>query len=41
MTETRWRSTVEFLRAAGLAKAGVDYTRGWTLDIVRDVKVLP
>jgi NitT/TauT family transport system substrate-binding protein len=41
MTEARWRSTVEFLRAADLAKPGVDYTRAWTLDIVKDVKVLP
>ena len=41
MTEARWRSTVEVLRAADLAKPGVDYTRAWTLDIVKDLKVLP
>lgn len=41
MTDARWGATVDFLRAAGLAKPGVDYTRAWTLDVVRDVKVLP
>lgn len=41
MTDARWNATVDFLRSAGLAKAGIDYTRGWTLDIIRDVKVLP
>ncbi len=41
MTDARWRSTLEFLRAAGLAKPGVDYSRAWTLDITSKVKVLP
>jgi NitT/TauT family transport system substrate-binding protein len=41
MTDARWARTLEFLRAAGLTKAGVDYSRAYTLSIVRDVKVLP
>jgi NitT/TauT family transport system substrate-binding protein len=41
MTDRRWRETVEFLRAAGLAKPGVDYSQAYTLSIVRDVRVLP
>ena len=41
MTEARWQRTLDFLRAAGLAKNGVDYASAFTLSIVRDVKVLP
>ena len=41
MSDARWNATVEFLRSAGLAKPGIDYARAWTLDVVRDVKVLP
>ena len=41
MTDKRWQQTVDFLRSAGLAKAGVDYSTAWTLSIVNDVKVYP
>ena len=41
MTESRWDATVDFLRDVGLAKTGVDYSRAWTLEFVRDVRVLP
>ncbi len=41
MTDARWNATVAFVRSAGLAREGVDYGRAWTLDVVRDVKVLP
>ena len=41
MTDARWQQTLEFLRGAGLAKAGVDYAPAYTLSIVRNVKVLP
>ncbi len=41
MTDARWQATVDFHRSVGLAKAGVDYTRAWTLDLVRDLRVLP
>ena len=41
MTEARWDATVDFLKAAGLARTGTDYSRAWTLDLVKDVRVLP
>jgi NitT/TauT family transport system substrate-binding protein len=41
MTESRWDATVDFLKDVGLAKPGVDYSRAWTLQFVRDVRVLP
>ena len=41
MTDARWKQTLDFLRAAGLTKAGTDYSNAYTLSIVRDVKVLP
>jgi NitT/TauT family transport system substrate-binding protein len=41
MTEARWDATVAFLRDAGLAKTATDYSRAWTLDLVKDVRVLP
>jgi NitT/TauT family transport system substrate-binding protein len=41
MTDVRWQQTLEFLRGAGLAKAGVDYAPAYTLSIVRNVRVLP
>jgi len=41
MTDARWKSTVDFLRSAGLAKAGTDYTGAWTLDVAKNVRVLP
>ena len=41
MTESRWTRTIEFLRAAGLAKSNVDYAKAYTLDVVRGVRVLP
>jgi NitT/TauT family transport system substrate-binding protein len=41
MTEARWRATVEFLKITRLAKPNVDYSKAWSLAIVRGVKVLP
>ena len=41
MTDTRWTQTIDFLRSAGLTKAGTDYAKAYTLSLVRDVKVLP
>ena len=41
MTDARWKQTLDFLRSAGLTKAGTDYANAYTLSIVRDVKVLP
>jgi NitT/TauT family transport system substrate-binding protein len=41
MTDARWQQTLEFLRGAGLTKAGIDYAPAYTLAIVHNVKVLP
>jgi NitT/TauT family transport system substrate-binding protein len=41
MTDGRWTRTIEFLRGAGLAKPGVDYAKAHSLDVVRNVRVLP
>ena len=41
MTNARWQTTVEFLRSAGLAKAGTDYAKAWTIDLVGNVRVTP
>ena len=41
MTDARWQATIDFLRSAGLAKRGIDYSRAWTLDLVKPVHVLP
>ena len=41
MSDARWRATVDFLKLTRLAKPGVDYTKAWSLAVVRQVKVLP
>jgi NitT/TauT family transport system substrate-binding protein len=41
MTAVRWTRTIDFLNAAGLAKPNVDYATAYSLDIVRNVRVLP
>src|SRR5512132_2179936 len=41
MTDARWQAKIEFLRAAGLAKAGADYKSAYTLDLVKAVRVVP
>ncbi len=41
MTDRRWQQTLEFLRAAGLVKANVDYASAYTLSIVKDVRIPP
>jgi len=41
MTDARWQTTVEFLRATGLAKPGTDYNRAWTTDVAKTVRVTP
>ena len=41
MTDARWQATIEFLHAAGLAKPGIEYSRAYTLDLVKPVHVLP
>jgi NitT/TauT family transport system substrate-binding protein len=41
MTDTRWKATADFLRAAHLAKPGIDYARAYTLDLVKAIRVIP
>jgi NitT/TauT family transport system substrate-binding protein len=41
MTDERWKRTFEFMAQAGLVKPDVDYRKAYTLDLVKDVKVLP
>jgi NitT/TauT family transport system substrate-binding protein len=41
MTDKRWQATLAFVSSAGLAKPGFDYRPAYTLDLVRDVHLLP
>jgi NitT/TauT family transport system substrate-binding protein len=41
MTDARWKQTFDFMVGAGLLKPNVDYRKAYSLDYVRDVKVLP
>ena len=41
MTDVRWKRTFEFMAQAGLVRRDVDYTKAYTLELVKDVKVLP
>ena len=41
MTDARWKQTFDFMVKAGLLKPGVDYRKAYSLDYVRDLKVLP
>jgi NitT/TauT family transport system substrate-binding protein len=41
MTDEHWQKTVAFLREAGLARPGVDYTKAWTIELARDTRVMP
>jgi NitT/TauT family transport system substrate-binding protein len=41
MTDERWKRTFDFMAQAGLVKKDFDYRQAYTLDLVKDVKVLP
>ena len=41
MTDARWRRTFEFMVEAKMVKPELDYRRAYTLEIVREAKVLP
>lgn len=41
MTDARWKRTFDFMVTAGLVKPGVDYRKAYTLDLVRNIRVLP
>ena len=41
MTDERWKRTFDFMVATGQLKPGFDYRAAYTLDLVKDVRVLP
>ncbi len=41
MTDARWKRTFEFMRDAGLVKPDVDVHKAYSLEFVKQVKVLP
>jgi len=41
MTDARWKQTFEFMAQAGLLRPDVDYRKAFTLEFVKQVKVLP
>jgi NitT/TauT family transport system substrate-binding protein len=41
MTDERWKRTADFMTSAGLLKPGLDPRRAYSLEAVREVKVLP
>ena len=41
MTDARWKQTFDFMVKAGLLKPSVEYRKAYSLDYVREVKVLP
>ena len=41
MTDARWKQTHDFMLSAGLVKPGVDYRKAYTLELLKDVRVLP
>jgi NitT/TauT family transport system substrate-binding protein len=41
MTDARWQATVEFIKEAGIARAGTDYTKAWSLEVSNQLKVVP
>jgi NitT/TauT family transport system substrate-binding protein len=41
MTDGRWKQTFDFMVSAGLTTADTDYHKAYTLDFVKDIKVMP
>jgi NitT/TauT family transport system substrate-binding protein len=41
MTDERWKRSFDFMASAGLVKPAIDYRKAYTLDIVRQLRVLP
>jgi NitT/TauT family transport system substrate-binding protein len=41
MTDNRWKQTFEFMVSAGLTKPDLDYRNAYTLQFVKEIKVLP
>lgn len=41
MSDARWKRTFDFMVSAGMVKPDVDYRKAYTLDLVKQIKVLP
>jgi NitT/TauT family transport system substrate-binding protein len=41
MTEERWRKTYDYMVSAGLLKTDVDYKQAFTMQFVKDLRVMP
>ena len=41
MTDERWKKTYDFMVAAGLLKPTTDYKKAYTLQFVKDLKIMP
>jgi NitT/TauT family transport system substrate-binding protein len=41
MTDNRWKQTFDFMVSAGLTRPDVDYHKAYTLQFVKEIKVLP
>jgi len=41
MTDARWKQTFDFMAQAGLIRRDVDYRKAYTLELVKQTKVLP
>lgn len=41
MSDARWKQTFDFMVSAGMVKSDVDYRKAYTLDLIKQVKVLP
>lgn len=41
MTDERWKKTYDFMTNANMVNRKVDYRKAYTLDMVKDIKVLP
>ena len=41
MTDAQWKRTLDFVRTAKLAAPNADFSKAYTLELVKDVKVLP
>ena len=41
MSDERWKKTHEYMVSAGLLKPDVDVRKAYTLQFVKDIKVMP
>jgi NitT/TauT family transport system substrate-binding protein len=41
MSDARWKKTYDYMVSAGLLKANVDYRQAFTLQFVKDLRVMP